>query len=175
MFVSAQGEPLPRALGAFTRWDAAHFLKLAEDGGHGEEEKVYAFFPFYPAVVAALSSLAGALGASTSAALHVIVAVTLNAVAFATAAVALRELTLRVTSERPFDWWIARALGMRPGRGVAYADRVASVFIWSPVGEENDAHLFFYRNYMTEYFNHLILLIVLFFSMRCMTEYLTII
>ena len=103
-------------LAAFTRWDAARMLGLAADG-HGASEEAYAFFPLYPMALRALErAVRGAVGVQ-SPRIMVCCALALNTASFAVAACALRALTVRVVK-----------------RGGRFADRVATLFVWSPVG-----------------------------------------
>eukprot|EP00438_Fugacium_kawagutii_P031613 Skav216537 [mRNA] locus=scaffold1776:65559:66908:+ [translate_table: standard] len=53
---------LPRWLLAFTRWDAAHFLRIAHSGY--EEEKDFAFFPLLPLAMNGFAHLLHAAGTS---------------------------------------------------------------------------------------------------------------
>jgi Gpi18-like mannosyltransferase len=48
-------------LGIWNRWDAAHYLKIAQFGytGVGEDRFLIVFFPFYPALVALLEIVVG--------------------------------------------------------------------------------------------------------------------
>lgn len=56
--------PLGRlALGMWSRWDAPHYLRVAEVGyrAHGEDALFIVFFPMYPAAVRAVSYVFGSL------------------------------------------------------------------------------------------------------------------
>ena len=95
-------------LGAFTRWDAAHFLAAARDGWTCEQR--FAFFPLYPLLVRVLSAwlrpraLSGCEDESA-----MVAAVLLSNAAFVAATVLLFHLTaavLRVrcdSARRPYE------------------------------------------------------------------------
>ena len=104
-------------LAAFTRWDAARMLGLAVDGHGASAEETYAFFPLYPMALRALESAVRGVVGARSPQIMVGCALVLNAASFAVAACALRALTARVVK-----------------RGGRFADRVATLFVWSPVG-----------------------------------------
>lgn len=89
-------------LGGLLRWDAHHYLQIAEFGYSFESD--IAFFPLFPGLLRLLGTVLRALGLATSPlAAHLLAATLLNNVVFVKASLLLYDLTLFVINDTGFS------------------------------------------------------------------------
>lgn len=119
---------LPFFLRPFTRWDAAHFMSIAQAGRYPSLPS-HAFFPLYPALVRAVACLLSLSSAPSLAALVAAALLVTNA-SFLVATMALHELTSQVlVGSREQGTRMTRSAAQEAGR-VAYLS--ALLYICSP-------------------------------------------
>ncbi len=128
---------LPCLLRPFTRWDAAHFLSIAQ-AGHYPSLPSHAFFPLYPALVRGCARLLSCLSLSPSSAPSpptlVAAALLVTHISFLVATLSLYQLTRRVLVDGggggPQRATRSQAQRQQGGERVAYL--AALLYICSP-------------------------------------------